>query len=113
MLDSITKGLAKVFGGTKTEKDLKLLHPYVGKINAEYEKLRSITDDALRNRTTELKAVIKERLNTIDEQIQQLQKKVEEQPDLDVQQKEELFSQIALMGLLHQRHIKDQFNRLI
>ena len=28
-------------------------------------------------------------------------------------QLQELFSQIALMGLLHQRHIKDQFNRLI
>ena len=76
MLNSITKGLAKVFGGTKTEKDLKLLQPYVGKINAEFEKLSSITDDELRNRTSELKGIIKERLKSVDDQIQELQRKV-------------------------------------
>ena len=94
MLDSITKGLAKVFGGTKTEKDLKQLHPYVGKINTEFEKLVAISDDELRNRTSELKGVIKEHLKSIDDQISALQKQIEDQPELDVQSKEDIFSQI-------------------
>ncbi len=94
MLESLTKGIAKVFGGTKTEKDLKLLTPYVGKINAEYEKLTNITDDQLRGRTTELKDVIKEHLKSIDAQIHEFHQEVEENTDLDVQQKEEIFSQI-------------------
>ena len=94
MLESLTKGIAKVFGGTKTEKDLKLLTPYVGKINAEYQKLSDITDDELRGKTTELKGVIRDHLKSIDDQIHALSKEVEEKTDLDVQQKEDIFSQI-------------------
>lgn len=93
MLNSITKGFAKIFG-TKTEKDLKELNPYVGLINTEFEKLRNITDDELRGKTTELKSIIKERLRDIDDQIEDLHKQVDEDKSLDVHQKEEIFAQI-------------------
>ncbi|MEQ6167033.1 preprotein translocase subunit SecA [Ekhidna sp. MALMAid0563] len=93
MLNSITKGFAKIFG-TKTEKDLKELNPYVGLINTEFEKLRNITDDELRDKTTELKSIIKERLRDIDDQIEDLHKQVDEDKSLDVHQKEEIFAQI-------------------
>lgn len=93
MLDAITKGFAKIFG-TKTEKDLKELTPYVGLINAEFEKLKNITDDELRGKTNELKGIIKDRLNQIDVQIEALHKQVEEGEDLDVHQKEDIFGQI-------------------
>lgn len=93
MLNSITKGIAKIFG-TKTEKDLKELNPYVGLINTEFEKLRNISDDELRGKTTELKSIIKERLKDIDDQIEALHKQVDEDKSLDVHQKEEIFAQI-------------------
>ena len=94
MLNSITKGIAKVFGGTKTEKDLKELTPYVGLINSEFEKLKNISDDELRGKTDELKGVIKDRLKQIDDQIESLHKQVEEDSSLDVHQKEDIFGQI-------------------
>lgn len=94
MLDSITKGLAKVFGGTKTEKDLNKLQPFVGKINSEYQKLNHISDDDLRDKTKELKGVIKEKLKSIDDQLKGFQDQLEDQPDVDVHQKEELFAKI-------------------
>lgn len=93
MLNSITKGIAKIFG-TKTEKDLKELNPYVGLINAEFEKLRDISDDELRGKTTELKSIIKDRLKEIDDQIATLHDQVDEDNSLDVHQKEEIFAQI-------------------
>lgn len=93
MLNSITKGIAKVFG-TKAERDLKELNPYVGLINKEYEKLRAISDDELRNKTQELKDTIKERLYSIDSQIESLQEKINADPHLDIQEKESIFSQI-------------------
>ncbi|WP_425392797.1 preprotein translocase subunit SecA [Ekhidna sp.] len=93
MLNSITKGFAKIFG-TKTEKDLKELNPYVGLINTEFEKLRNISDDELRGKTTELKSIIKDRLKDIDDQIEALHKQVDEDKSLDVHQKEEIFGQI-------------------
>lgn len=93
MLDSISKGFAKIFG-TKTEKDLKELAPFVGLINAEFEKLKNITDDGLRGKTAELKELIKSQLKNIDDQIAELHTQVDENPELDVHQKEALFGQI-------------------
>lgn len=94
MLDSLTKGIAKIFGGTKTEKDLKEIAPYVGKINSEFDQLKTISDDELRGKTKELKGTIKEHLKSIDDELEKLQKQVEEATDLDVHQKEDIFSQI-------------------
>ncbi len=93
MLTTITKGIAKIFG-TKADKDLKELMPYVGLINGEYEKLHSITDDQLRDKTKELKAEINERLKAIDDQIAAIQKQVDENPDMDIHEKEAAFGQI-------------------
>ncbi|MEP1094513.1 MAG: preprotein translocase subunit SecA [Cyclobacteriaceae bacterium] len=93
MLNSISKGVAKIFG-TKTEKDLKELTPYVSLINTEFEKLANISDDDLRGKTVELKSVIKERLKSIDDQIADLHKKVEDDKKLDANEKETIFSQI-------------------
>ncbi len=93
MLNSITRGVAKIFG-TKTEKDMKELTPYVALINSEFEKLRIISDDDLRKRTTELKNMIRKCLKDIDDQIAGLQKQVEKNKDLDVSEKENLFNQI-------------------
>ncbi|MEQ9405335.1 MAG: preprotein translocase subunit SecA [Cyclobacteriaceae bacterium] len=93
MINSIAKGVAKIFG-TKTEKDLKELTPYVALINAEYDKLKNITDDELRGRTIELKGVIKERLKSIDDQIVDLTKQVEGHKELDANEKETIFGQI-------------------
>lgn len=93
MLNSITKGIAKVFG-TKNERDLKLLTPFVALINAEYDKLSTITDDELRGKTSELKGTIKDRLKSIDDQMEGLKKKVSEEKELDVHQKEAIFAEV-------------------
>jgi preprotein translocase subunit SecA len=93
MLDILTKGIAKVFG-TKADRDLKLLTPYVGQINEEFQKLQSLSDDELRNKTTELKEIIATDLKEIDEELETLHKKVADEPDLDIQQKDDIFKRI-------------------
>lgn len=96
MLSAIVKGIAKVFG-TKNERDLKELIPYVGLINAEFEKLSSITDDELRNKTQGLKDVIHTKLKTIDDEIEILKGKVEDNYDIDILEKEKIFNQIDIL----------------
>ena len=68
MLDFIVKGLGKVFG-TKSDRDIKILLPYVEKINDEYAKLQSLDDEALRAQTGELKEIINADLKSFDDQI--------------------------------------------
>jgi preprotein translocase subunit SecA len=93
MLDIITKGITKIFG-TKSERDLRDLTPYVGKVNAEYNTLQSITDDELRGKTTEVRLYIQQKLQNIDDQLSGLHKRIEENPDLDINEKETIFGQI-------------------
>jgi len=92
MLSSISKGLKKMFG-TKSEKDVKKLAPYVDAIKVEYSKLSSISDDALRAKTIELKEVINNGLKSIDNQIADLTAKTKDSKTI-VQDKEEFFEQI-------------------
>ena len=93
MLNVITKGIAKVFG-SKSEKDIKGVLPYVTETNQEYEKLQGLSDDELRQKTQEVKEIIRTELKTVDDQIADLHQRIVDEPDLDIHQKEAVFNQI-------------------
>ena len=93
MFDFLGKTVAKIFG-SKSERDLKEITPYVALINAEYAKLAGLTDDQLREQTDAVRARIAERLAGLDGQIAGLHQQIDTQLQLDVAQKEVLFEQI-------------------
>ena len=93
MFDFVAKGIAKLVG-SKNDKDLKELKPYVGKINAEFEKLASISNDQLRAKTDEIKAIINAKLKSIDDEVASLKSKIESDSSLDIHQKDEIFTTI-------------------
>ena len=45
--------ISKMFGGSKSEKDVKKIEHYVGKINKFYDSYHSLSNDELRNKTQE------------------------------------------------------------
>jgi preprotein translocase subunit SecA len=87
------KLIAKVFG-TKSEKDIKKVMPVVHQINKEFDALQSLTNDQLRAKTEEIQAQINAHLKDIDDELVGLHTKVDENPDLDIQEKEDIFSEI-------------------
>ncbi|WP_018476883.1 preprotein translocase subunit SecA [Pontibacter roseus] len=93
MFDFFGKTVAKLFG-TKSDRDIKEVVPYVSKINEEYAKLASLTDDQLRQKTLEIKGIIDERLKPIDDKIAALHQRVANEPELNIVQKENIFSEI-------------------
>ncbi|MGB3850343.1 MAG: preprotein translocase subunit SecA, partial [Tunicatimonas sp.] len=93
MINLITKGLAKVFG-SKSDKDIKLVMPYVDQIHAESEQLQSISDDELRAKTEEIKATIDADLKDIDDQIAALHQEVDEDTNMELEEKEAKFNRI-------------------
>lgn len=93
MLNLLTKGLAKLFG-TKYEKDIKLIMPYVEATNRIFDTFRDISNDELRAKTGEVKARIDKFLNETDKEITKLHLTIDEQPDMDINEKEETFAQI-------------------
>ena len=84
--------IAKFFG-TKSQRDIKELLPYVEKVNAEFVRLKDLSNDELRQISAELKAHITTELSDIDNQLTELNEQAAN-PDVDVNEKERLFNQI-------------------
>jgi len=89
----LTNMFSKLFG-SKSDKDLKLLLPYVDKINQAFEGLKPLSDDELRQKTQEVKGVIDAHLQNIDEELKALHQRIADEPNLDIDQKEEIFKEI-------------------
>lgn len=84
--------LTKVFG-SKSERDIKALQPIVVKINEEYAKLASLSNDELRNKTVYFKEVIAKALADIDGKISGLKTDAEGN-ELSLAEKTALYDQI-------------------
>lgn len=93
MLNFLTKGIAKVFG-TKSEKDVKALNPYVTSTNEEFKKLRDLDNDAFRQKTVDLKQYIQEKLAHIDNEISNLKASSDINQDMSIDEREAIFKKI-------------------
>ncbi len=102
----IGKALTKIFG-TKSDRDIKAILPYVDKTNQEFEKLLSVSDDELRAKTQDIRQIIDQRLEDIDNQLDGLHKKVDEDPEMDIHQKEEVFNQIDKLEEERNKKLED------
>jgi preprotein translocase subunit SecA len=69
--------IQKLFGGSKSEKDVQRIQPIVGKINEFFAAYQSLTNDELRNKTTEFKQRIQTHLAPIDKEIADLNAQAE------------------------------------
>jgi preprotein translocase subunit SecA len=88
--------LAKIFG-SKSERDIKALQPLVTQINEEYAKLSSLSNDELREKTTEFKATIATALADIDTKIADIKTAAENQ-ELSLQEKTAMYDEVDALG---------------
>ncbi|MCG8340436.1 MAG: hypothetical protein MI674_04165, partial [Cytophagales bacterium] len=79
----------KLFG-TKSERDLKALQPYVTKINAAFEQLKNLDNDALRGKTRALQAHIQQQLQPLVDEREVLEKEAEASTSADIEKREQL-----------------------
>ena len=86
--------ISKLFGGNKSEKDVKKITPQVEKINQFFTEYQSLSNDELRNKTTEFKQRIAIHLNTVNTEIADKQKAAEELPIEDINGKDNFYKEI-------------------
>ncbi|MFZ1264484.1 MAG: preprotein translocase subunit SecA, partial [Chitinophagaceae bacterium] len=86
--------ISKIFGGSKSEKDVKKIEPYVGKINRFYASYNSLDNDQLRNKTQEFRQRIKEHLAEIDAEIAEKNAAAEELPFNDLMGKDAIYQEV-------------------
>ena len=106
MLNLLTKAISAVFG-TKSEKDLKELYPFVHKVNDAWQKINGVTNDQLRAKTQEFKEFLNGQLKEIDTQISEIRATIDKQSELSVTEKEKLFVQIDKLELDRNKRLEE------
>ena len=99
--------LSKLFGGNKSEKDVKVITPYVGKINAFFEQYQSLSNDELRNKTAEFKQRIKEYLTETDDEINRKKEEAEQLESIDIAGRDHIYQQVDAMGKERDKKIEE------
>jgi preprotein translocase subunit SecA len=101
------KTIANLFGkilGSKADRDIQEIRPLLDKINAVYPGLSTISLDELRDKTKQFQSKIREYVNTERTEIVQLSAKAEAEPEMDFQEKENLFDTIdKLKKIIHEK----------
>lgn len=76
--------ILKQLFGNKSDRDLKELLPIVAKVNAEWEKVKKLSDDELRALSADLKAKVHAYVKEEEDEIATLKAKIEnEKPSIE------------------------------
>jgi len=86
--------LSKIFGGSKSDKDVKKIQPLVTDINRFYDQYQSLSNDQLRNKTQEFRARINAHLTDIDSQIADKKAEAESGNADDIQAREGIYNDV-------------------
>ncbi|MEP7088104.1 MAG: preprotein translocase subunit SecA, partial [Gemmatimonadota bacterium] len=77
------KKFATSLFGTRHAREMKRVQPIVDAINAEYERLHSVSEEELRSQTAKLRGIIAERARPLEEKIAALREQKHSAPDAD------------------------------
>ncbi len=84
----------KLFGGSKSEKDVKKIFPLVEKVNQHFATYASLSNDQLRNKTQEFRQRISQHLQQINAQVDAKNKEAEELPFNDLVGKDTVYQEV-------------------
>lgn len=90
--------IAKLLGN-KSARDIKRLMPLVDQAKHDWEQLKSLSNDELRNETIKIQDIINQELKGIDDKLAALHQKITDTPDLDINDKEAIFAEIDRLEL--------------
>ena len=89
---SIINNILGLFLGNKYERDIKEITPYIERTKLEFEKLKNLSNDELRNKTDELRKEISESIEADEKEIRSLRETAEKEED--PYRKEEIYNNI-------------------
>jgi len=105
--------ISKIFGGSKSEKDVKKIEPYVGKINQFFNSYQSLSNDELRNKTQEFRRRIKEYLAEIDGEIEARNAAAEALPFSDLMGKDAVYQEVDKLKKDRDKKIEEILEQIL
>ena len=107
------KFLSKIFGGSKSEKDIQRVTPLIKKINEYFASYKDLSNDQLRGKTQEFRARIKEHLTDIDQQIKALNDQAEALAIDDINGKDAIYKQVDELRKERNKQIEEILEKLL
>jgi preprotein translocase subunit SecA len=105
--------ISKMFGGSKSEKDIKTIEPLVTTINQHFQSYQSLSNDQLRNKTVEFRERISTHLDKIDTDISELSKRAEELSATEINEKDNLYQEIDKLKKDRDAQIEVALNEIL
>jgi preprotein translocase subunit SecA len=105
--------ISKIFGGNKSEKDIRIIQPKVDASLEHGPTYQSLSNDQLRAKTVEFKDRIRQHLATIDTQIAELNQKGEELPFSDINGKDAIYQEIDKLSKDRNDQIEEVLEELL
>ncbi|MBA2747063.1 MAG: preprotein translocase subunit SecA, partial [Flavisolibacter sp.] len=85
---------SKIFGGSKSEKDVRTVMPLVSKINDNFKTFPSLSNDELRNKTQEFRKRINDHVKDIEQKIIDTNNKAEQLDFNDLTGKDAIYQEV-------------------
>lgn len=85
--------ILKSLFGNKSDRDMKELLPVVGKVNAEWEKVKGLSHDELRAVAEDMKKQVREYIKEEGDEIAALKRRVEEEKP-SIEEREEIYAEV-------------------
>ena len=104
--------LSKLFGN-KSARDNKALEPLLRKTLDAYEKIKDLDIDSLRHKTVEFKEYIQNHISAEETRIAELKASVESNPDMDLEEKNNIYEQVDKLEKQVLEKIEEALNAIL
>ncbi|MFZ9215340.1 MAG: preprotein translocase subunit SecA, partial [Sediminibacterium sp.] len=101
------KFITKLFGSSKSEKDVQKILPIVEKANTFFTSYASLTNDALRLKTTEFKQRIQNHLTAIDAQIAEKKQTADALSDTEIHKRDAIYKEVDKLNKERDQKIEE------
>ncbi len=88
--------LSKIFG-SKSQRDLKVVQPFLDAATKIYPTIKELSNDELRAKTIEFKERIRKEIESEESELQQLRNRIENEYDMPIEEKEGLYKRIEVL----------------
>ncbi len=104
--------LSKLFG-TKSDRDLKEVKPMLDATLKVYPEIQKLSNDELRAKTLEFKAIINKEVEAEETELANLRQRIENEYDMPIDEKEELYKRIDKLEKDSYEKTQNVLNRIL
>jgi preprotein translocase subunit SecA len=105
--------ISKIFGGSKSEKDVKTILPLVAAINQNFQSYQALTNDQLRQKTVDFRERISTHLKDIDVEIADTNKRADDLPFDDLVGKDTIYQEVDKLKKNRDQKIEEVLKEIL